>query len=304
MNITTTTNVCDSKCTFNYNYSTTTIQSIITSGNITLKPGTQSVPPVNFNGNTYNVSKITITYPSSINFHGTPADGAIEITHTSTTSYNPLIVVIPFNQASTTNPPVLDSIIQQTATLLPKTAYTNLNIPNFSLQSIIPNGPFYFSESSNYYMIYYGLESALSISNKTYQQLKTIVVTPTPPFQSTSQIELFYNPDGSNLPSNGGSDFGYLECQEEYSEDVTGNTQTSPGPPSQLATLFQNPTVQQGLWIVFYVICSVMVIIGLYYAFNTDTSTIHTVTNLVSSLSPIKMNSSSSTSSSYQSNKI
>ena len=285
MNITTTKNVCDLKCTFNYNYSNTTIQSIITSNNITLKSGAQSVPPVKFNGNTYNVSKITISYPSSIKFHGTPADGAIEITHTSTTSYNPLMVIIPFNQASTTNPPVLDSIIEQTATLLPKTTYTNLNIPTFSLQSIVPKGPFYFSENPNYYMIYYGLESSLSISHQTYQQLKKIVVTPTKPLTSTSEIELFYNPDGSNLPSTGGSDFGYIECQEQYSEEITDNVQTSPGPPSQIAKLFENPKVQEALWIILYVILSILVIIMLYYIFNTDTPTLHEVKNMVSSIS-------------------
>ena len=293
MNITTTKKNCDLKCRFNHNYSNTTIQSIITSSNITLKLGTQSVPPVHFNDNTYNVSKITITYPSSIKFHGNPADGAIEITHTSTTSYNPLIVVIPFNQSSATNPQVLDSIIHQTATLLPKTAYTNLNIPNFSLQSIIPNGPFYFSESDKYYMIYYGLESALSISNETYQQLKKIVITPTKPLTSTSEIELFYNPDGSNVASTGGSDMGYLECQEQYSEEVPDNVETSPGPPSQIAKFFENPKVQEILWIIFYVICSVILIVMLYYAFNTDTYTLHEVKSMISGMSPV--NSSNTT---------
>jgi hypothetical protein len=257
MDIKNTDNKCNLKCAFNYNYSETTIQSIINPAKISLKFGTPSIAPVKFNGVEYTPIGATIQYPSSTTYNGVQADGELIILHSANMEKN-LIVSIPINTSSVSKPPVLDDIINQTATLLPKTAYTNLTIPSFSVGAFIPKGTFFFADLDKGYTIYYGLDNTLFMSTETMDKLKQIVINPAPSGTVISS-ELFYNSDGSNLPSEGGADFNFLECDQVYEETVAVDEKNSG--PTVIQTLLMNPTFVLALEIVVAVIC----ILGVLY---------------------------------------
>jgi hypothetical protein len=258
MDIKNTDNKCNLKCTFNYNYSETTIQAIINPAKISLKFGTPSIAPVKFNDVEYTPIGATIQYPSSTTYNGVRADGELTILHSANMNKN-LIISIPINTSSVSKPPVLDDIIGQTATLLPKTAYTNLTIPSFSVGAFVPKGTFFFADLDKGYTIYYGLDNTLFMSSESMDKLKQIVINPAPSDPSIS-AELFYNSDGSNLPSEGGADFNFLECDQVYEEEVAV-TDSNSG-PSALQTWLQNPTFV----LVLEIVVAVIFILGLLYA--------------------------------------
>jgi hypothetical protein len=257
MDIKNTKNKCDLKCSFNFNYGETTIQSIITNSSIIIKPGKPSINPVKFNDFEYAPTTASITYPSSTTYNGVTADAEFTIVHSANLQKG-LVIRIPISVGSITKPQPLEEIINQTSKLLPKISYTNLNIPSFSFEEFVPKGPFYFSETSASYNIYYGLENSLFITDEMMTTLKQIVISP---FKSNMDNlgELFYNSDGSNLSTNGsgGSNFNFLECEQYYEEDIP--VTSIDGGSTILQKMASNPNYVKGFFI------SIVVILGLAF---------------------------------------
>lgn len=240
MDIKNTNNKCDLKCSFNFNYAETTIQTLITNRSIKIKLGNPSIKPVKFNDFEYIPSGASISYPSDTKYNGVTADAELSITHNADFQKN-LIVKIPISIGSITKPQQLEEIINQTSKLLPKTSYTNLNIPSFSLENFVPKGPFYFSETNTDYTIYYGLDNSLFLTDEIMTTLKQIVIYPSTGLNQNPG-ELFYNSDGSNLSTNGssGSNFNFLECEEYYEEELP--ITSTEGSSNVLLMLASNPT--------------------------------------------------------------
>jgi hypothetical protein len=238
MDIKSTDNTCDLKCAFNFKYQETTIQSYLTTNSIYLRFGSPAIKPVKFNNVEYTPISGTLSYPSTTTYNGIKADGEFTITHIADL-HKPLVIHIPVSFSSTTKPLTLDAIVTQTATLLPKTNPTNLTIPSFSLEPYVPKGPFYYGDSSQRDEIYYGLDNSLSLSNETSRKLQEIMVA----MQGSSLSslpDLYYNADGSNLPSEGGSDFNFMECEQYYEEEVPVS---SGNEPNIFDKMWRNPTI-------------------------------------------------------------
>lgn len=271
MDIKHTTSVCGLKCAFNFNYPETTIQSFLATNKIILKFGAPAIKPVKFNNTEYTPSQATIMYPSKNLYNGVRADAEISIIHVADYQKR-LVIRIPIATASITKPSTLDDIITQTATLLPKTAFVNLKIPSFTLEDYVPKGPFYFSENQNFYEIYYGLDNSLSLSKETMQKMKEILMevtnfdTLTEGFTTNSDSsdgELFYNSDGANLPSNGGEDFNFMQCEQVYEEEVPSSS-GDPGPSPFLKAFAGNPTAMKIFWGFLSTIFAAFILYGFY----------------------------------------
>lgn len=260
MDIKQTDNTCDLKCKFNFNYTEVTLQSLITPSSLNINLGTPSVKPVKFNDVDYTPYNMMIIYPSDITYDGVQADANVYIRHRADLQKE-LIVSIPITISSITKPLILNDIIKQTAELQPKTQFTNLNIPSFSLEQFVPKGPFYYSENKYAHIIYYGLNNSISMSNKTYETFKQIIVSPYRGKMSMGS-EFFYNPSGSNLSTNGGSDFNFLECDEYYEMDLP-ESEMNVTPPVFLK-LLSNPSVVKYLWYIFYAIISGIILYTYY----------------------------------------
>lgn len=265
MNITQTTNTCTQKCAFSFNYPETSIQTVLTTNILSISMSQPNIPSVKFNGNEYNARTAEIRYPSSKKYNGVKADGEIAIIHISTTSNNRLIVFIPITTASNTKPLILDNIINETAKLLPKTSYVNLSITNFTLNDIVPKGPFYFSEQPSVYHIMYDLNQSLSLSSQTFATLKNIVINTSTVSSFYDDSELFYNNEGSNISETGGSDFNFMQCEEVYEESSSQSVSIS---FPALLGLWDNPTARTILLYVVYMIVALMVCYILYKVVN------------------------------------
>ena len=256
MDIKNTDNTCDLKCAYSFNYQETTVQSVLTQISINLKLGSPAIKPVKFNNVEYTAAGATLIYPSYTTYNGIQADAEIIITHLADLQ-KPLEVHVPISFSSTTKPSTLDAIVTQTATLLPKTAYTNLTIPSFTLAPYVPKGPFYYAEAFNKDNIYYGLDDSLTLSNETASKLKEIMLPMKMP-SPTSLPDLYFNADGSNLATDGGSDFNFMECEQYYEEEVPVS---SGNEPNVFEKMFMNPTFATGAR---WVLAIVLVVIFLY----------------------------------------
>jgi hypothetical protein len=232
---------------------------MLTPTQIFLKLGRPSVSPVKFNNIDYTPVQAYILSPSQTAYSGVKSAAEFYIFHIADTT-KPLLVRIPIGTASTTTPSTLDDIITQTATLLPKTGYTNLNIPSFSLEQYVPSGPFYYSDTGRYHEIYYGLDKALFISDKTMKTLKQIVGEAKNYANFTG--ELFYNPDGSNI-TDGGADFNFLECEQYYEEDIPADGNNS---PNLFRTLMISPKAVTIFWYSVYTIIA-GILLYVFYKF-------------------------------------
>lgn len=259
MDIKNTDNKCDLKCSYSFNYGEVSIQSVLMNSRLVIKCGKPSVAPVKFNDTDYFPISASIYYPSETKYNGVTADAEIEIVHTADLQKN-LSVKIPISISSISKPPVLEEVINQTANLLPKTGFTNLNIPSFSFESFVPKGPFYFSETISSYNIYYGLENSLFLTDDLMSKLKKIVISPATPNITNELGDLFYNSDGSNLSTNGssGADFNFMECEQYYEEDVPVSGSSE---PNVFEKMWKNPTF---LTVGGYVLACLLVLFLLY----------------------------------------
>jgi hypothetical protein len=271
MDIKNTDNKCDLKCSFNFNYGEITIQTLITNNTLLIKCGIQSVKPVKFNDFEYVPTMASITYPSMTKYNGISAEAELTIAHTSNLQ-KMLIIRIPISIGSITKPQQLEEIINQTSKLLPKTGFTNLNIPSFSFESFVPTGPFYFSETSNSYDIYYGLDHSLFITDETMTLLKQIIINP---FETKTEPpgELFYNVSGSNLSTNGssGANWNFLECEQYYEEEVP--VITPEGGQNVFGWIFSNPTYVRSIATFCGVVLLLVILYYMYKSFTKDLNT-------------------------------
>lgn len=258
MDIKNTDNKCDLKCSYSFNYGEVSIQSILMDSQLVIKCSKPSVAPVKFNDSDYFPISASIYYPSYTKYNGVSADAEIEIVHNSDFQKK-LSVRVPISISSITKPAILEEVINQTANLLPKTGFTNLNIPSFSFESFVPKGPFYFSETDSSYNIYYGLDGSLFLTDELITKLKQIVILPAINKNSEVLGDLFYNSDGSNLSTSGssGDNFNFMECEQYYEEDVPVNI--TDNSPSLLTKLLENKKYVMAIYVIFlFIVCGLI----------------------------------------------
>jgi carbonic anhydrase len=255
---------CDLKCSYNFKYTESNLTAKNTGVLIQLTYDDSNIPPVVYNNNKYNVSKICIVSPSIHTFNKTTFAAEIFIEHSPVSGGKLLSVAIPIKLSSELSDAsnLINEIIQNVATNAPvQGETTNLNISGFTLQKIIPNKPFFSYSTKNEDWIVFGEFDAISLSSKTLTILSQIIK----PFPIPTQgNELFFNASGPNAGA-GIGDGIYISCkptgssEEETAVEFTKNTSSY-----DVSHLFDNPVTK----IIFQIIFGCLIFIIIFIVMN------------------------------------
>ena len=193
---------CDLKCSYSFKYpqSRLTIKNNNTELSMNYENG--NMPPVVYNDQNYNVTRMILVSPSLHLFEGKKAVAELLIEHTPEKGGKPLYVCIPItNSGDTTSATnLLYNVIKSASMRTPKQGdSTVLNDSNFTLQNIVPSKP-YFSYTGMYGQtmcdyIVYGILYAIPLPSDSTNTLKKIIK----PFSlQLTGGKLFYNSNGPN----------------------------------------------------------------------------------------------------------
>lgn len=261
---------CDSKCSYNFKYSTSSSNATNNGTMISLTYDSTTAPPVLYNQQKYTVGTISIVYPSVHLFNGTTAPGELIIEHIPQLGGNTLNVCIPFVSSSetTTASEIITDIINNVSTNAPSEGETTtLNTSNFTLQAIVPRKPYYmYTESTINWIVYSDLFS-IPLSSATLSTLQEIIG---PYALQTTSSELFYNTKG---PTSGVQigDGLYISCQPTGSS--SDETSVEYNKPSY-AVNFNNPIIQTILYIIVGCACFFLLFYGVSMFYSKLTSSI------------------------------
>jgi hypothetical protein len=202
---------CDLKCAYSFAYPESNLTATNEGIMISLTPDGSRQPPVTYNTQKYNVSKIMIVSPSIHMFDSSNSNAEIIIEHSPSTGGNLLSVAIPIVSSSETTEAsnFINDIIQAVATNAPsEDETTNLNISGFTLQKIIPMKPFYSYEDDTTDWIVFGKINAIPLNGTILNTLGKIIK----PFPLPTPGEnLFFNKIGPN--NNVKNDGIYISCK-------------------------------------------------------------------------------------------
>jgi hypothetical protein len=224
---------CKNKCDLNFRYPISSC--VATNGGfcIGINYDTTSVPPVVFNTIKYNVSNspsffsIELLTPSIHLFNGNYTDAELVIMHTSE-SGGTLYICIPISSTGVISPATttIQQIINSVSANAPnKSQKTTVNLPDFSLQKIVPSKPYYsFSfnnEGSN--VVIYGIENAIGLDADTLKKMKSFITSSTGVYTFGLVVgnpSIYKNSSGPN--SNSDEDQIYIDCKPvNESEETT-----------------------------------------------------------------------------------
>jgi hypothetical protein len=162
-----------------------------------------------------------ILQPSIHQFNGSTTDAEIIIGHTPLTGGSDLCVCIPISSMGNNNQAsnVINEIISLVTTNAPNNGETvNLNLPDFTLQDIVPKKPFYNYSNQNYDFIVFDILDSISISSTTLNSLTTVIEA-VPSFylnifsqNNQNPISVFYNSKGPNTNNNNTENEIYISC--------------------------------------------------------------------------------------------
>ena len=175
-----------------------------------------SMPPVIYNNQNYDVTKVYISYPSYHSYAGQKADAELIIDHSNTANNKILKVCVPIMQSSSSTAEsvtyfdLIIGEIQRTAPSAGKT--THYNNPTLSLAKFVPLKPYYsYSSMDGMDVIAFGKEDAIAMSPSAFIALKAVtqrrVILSTKPNPTTG---VFYNAKGPVQPNSGEI---YIDCQ-------------------------------------------------------------------------------------------
>lgn len=228
---------CDLKCSYSFNYSNSSCLATNRGNYISISYDKSSSPPVLYNTLQFDVKEIRLYIPSLHSYNDSKKDGELVIIHTSNTGAMPLLVCIPIKSNNTSSVSALffNNIINTVASSAPsEDESTNVNIPNFNLNLLVPKSPFFSysatepyqpcSENVNY--IVFGV--SLDITSDALTKLQTIIQSN--PYDIKTGPNLFYNDKGSNSKGSGfNSGDIYIDCQPVGSSDETTEIVTDMG---------------------------------------------------------------------------
>ena len=212
-------NICDLKCAYNFDYPETNLVATNRGMLIAFAFDNNTATPVVYNQQKYSVASMMIVSPSLHFFNGnqtnptgSQTNAEIIINHTPSVSGNSLAVCIPIIQSNDTNEAsnLVTNLIQSVANSANQQGQkVNINT-NITLNTIIPNKPFYSytsSDGNNTDFIVFGISDAISLNSTSITSLqKFIKPYPLP----TPGKNLFYNKNGPNNSNVG--DGIYIQC--------------------------------------------------------------------------------------------
>lgn len=261
---------CDNKCSYEFNYPNTNLVATNIGTLIMLKCDA-SKPSVVYNTEKYTVGSMFLASPSVHLFNNSHANGELLIEHDCITGGPKLIVCVPIIEStnSSTSTSLLTEVINNVAANAPsKGETTNINMSDFTLNSIIPKKPFYSytgndmtNSSSNF--IVYGLIEAIPLNNNVLSSLSNIISANSIP---TSGNGLFYNSKGPGKKNHEGI---YISCKPTgFSEEETTVTSSSSSSSSSSDSLWNNPTGKIIIEVILAILLFLMLFAILNYAYT------------------------------------
>ena len=216
---------CDLKCSYSFNYNNSSCLATNRGNYISISYDKSSSPPVLYNTLQFDVKEIRLYIPSLHSYNDSKKDGELIIIHTSNTGAIPLLVCIPMqsNNTSSTSALFFNKIIDTVASNAPsEDEATNVNIPNFNLNLLVPKNPFFSYSATEPYQpekvdyIVFGL--SLDITSDALKKLQSIIQSN--PYDIKTGPNLFYNEKGSTSRGRGRGDGDiYIDCQPVGSSD-------------------------------------------------------------------------------------
>ena len=218
---------CDLKCSYSFNYNNSSCLATNRGNYISISYDKSSSPPVLYNTLQFDVKEIRLYIPSLHSYNDSKKDGELIIIHTSNTGSIPLLVCIPIqsNNTSSTSALFFNKIIDTVASNAPsEDEATNVNIPNFNLNSLVPKKPFFSYSATEPYQpcsekvdyIVFGL--SLDIMPTSLTKIQSIIQSN--PYDIKTGPNLFYNDKGPRTRGSGSEDI-YIDCQPVGSSDET-----------------------------------------------------------------------------------
>lgn len=223
---------CNLKCIYWYNYGNSTCR--IRNEKKYIMVPYDGTSQVTFNTVTYNPKYITIFKPALHKFNGSKADAELIIFHTSPTGQG-LLVSIPILSSDSVNSTYLNQIIDQ----IPNEGEdeTNINIPNFNLNNVIPKAPYYFYKNNLIwnstsrmiynYVVFNPSQGYVSVSSIMLKKLSKMIH----PLRLNGEFRglVYYNTNGTTNNNQLGDDQIYIDCKPtgEYGEVIDNNNPTT-----------------------------------------------------------------------------
>lgn len=261
---------CDYKCAFSFDYQTSNAIISNKMNYLSLTLDETTIPPVMYNGQPYLVSQIQIYSPSLHLFNSQKMPAEVVILHSPQKGGTNLNVCIPINvNDSIDSSSIINKITTFAINNTPTTDDTmSLNMPNFTLNDIVPKKPFYSytgKDINNDYdvnYIVYGREASLHITKENSTNLSNIVTTIE--LNKSNDGSLFYNKKGPVSANENGEI--YISCE---------NTNTSKE-MEQITTTNNNSTVfnwseafKNPIWItIFSIVGAIFLCFFVYYVLN------------------------------------
>jgi carbonic anhydrase len=266
-----TTSTCDLKCDYSFKYPISNLQVTNRGDYLSLKTDPESVPPVTYNAEQYQVQEIRIFVPSLHTYGGKKADAEMIIVHNSSSGSGKLLVCIPINKGSSSskNATTFDTILSKVSKTAPSVnKQTLVNLPTFSLNDFVPMKPFYsYNGTLPYapcngkysYVVFSKNNGAdLTMSSSAYSSLSKIISSNSYAVKNGSG-GIYYNPKGPSQSTGLGEDI-YIECNPTGSSGETLVKSSN----SSSTSLFSSDSVSNVLNSVYFqVIVGAIVILGI-----------------------------------------
>ena len=275
---------CEKMCDLQYNYgnASCTVTNKSTYLDIVCYDGTNTVD-FGITGVVQPVG-VRLYKPSLNSYDGFKADAELIITHTG--GGRNLYICIPVNSSEASGPSA--KWFAQVIPFYPtsKNAGKNINVENFTLNDVIPQGGFFIYEggtfdwgcSANDVMIVFNKNKAITMKSKNYKTLVNLIgkasynVSVTPSYLTFSKKGSMGGPGGGGSSGGSGGKEGTLTCTpvvDQYGNNIEG-TDTSKFPYESTAkpgeaTSEATKKMWASIYIILAVIGGLILITGLGY---------------------------------------
>jgi len=274
---------CNLKCSFSSKYEVSNSSATNNDIYISVTYDKQSMPPVLFNYQKYNVSSVKIYSPSLHSYDGAKVPAEIIIEHQPVTSGSVLNVCIPILQSSDNSKAgqVVSQIIEKVAANAPsKGNTTKLNLSGFTLQNIIPNKPYFnYTNQEGVNHILFSKLDAIPVNQNLLTSLSKIIK----PYQLTiPETKLFFNSDGPNTKNDLAKQGIYISCNPTGNSEETTNITNEKINTFDVSSLFNNKNLVNfvGFLIIPALILAILMIFQILKKYSLDD--IVTPVNIVS----------------------
>ena len=264
---------CNLKCSFSSKYEVSNSSATNNDIYVNVTYDKQSMPPVLFNYQKYNVSSVKIYSPSLHSYDGAKVPAEIIIEHQPVTSGSVLNVCIPIVQSSDNSKAgqVVSQIIEKVAANAPsKGNTTKLNLSGFTLQNIIPNKPYFnYTNQEGVNHILFSKLDAIPVNQNLLTSLSKIIK----PYQLTiPETKLFFNSDGPNTKNDLAKQGIYISCNPTGNSEETTNITNEKINTFDVSSLFNNQNLVNfvGFLIIPALILAILMIFQILKKYSLD----------------------------------